>query len=69
MRKPRIELLTPDLDLSLTFIPDYNLLSNRSVPICAIALALWELSGSDSAERSSRWRDSQIGDSLEGSAR
>lgn len=55
MKTPRIELLTPELDTSILFIPGYDLYSENlsaqnaqdATPeqIAAIALALWENSG------------------------
>ncbi len=57
MKTARIELLTPELDMTVRFIPGYDLyekklaghneLSTSPEQITAIALALWEISGEE----------------------
>lgn len=55
-KTPRIPLLTPDLDRTVTFIPGYCLIDQREMhrssptQIAAIALALWELSGEEAPQ-------------------
>ncbi len=69
-KRPKIELLTPDLDLSITFVPGYDLLEQNSdqlseAEVNAIALTLWELSGSEQPSCPA-WRATQLADSYEG---
>lgn len=75
-RKAKIELLTPDLDPSIPFVPGYDLLDQTSLQnrsslkdsdIAAIALALWELSGSEAKnQHRSLWREAHAASSFEG---
>jgi hypothetical protein len=69
----KIELLTPDLDTSIRFIPGYDLQdANCSKPnktqIAAIALALLELTALDSKLANSNWVVSQKIVNFEGSS-
>lgn len=72
-RKPRLELMSPNLDGSLAFVPGYDLLEKKRVSLSShdlagIALALWELSSSPDAS-STLWKQSQFDSSFEGGPR
>lgn len=82
-RRAKIELLTPDLDLSVTFTPGYDLLDEppraadktsdtsharlKESEVLAIALSLWELSGTEqNSSPRSLWREAHAAHSFEG---
>jgi hypothetical protein len=65
MKTARIELLTPDLDTTVRFVPGYDLCEKTALSpdkkvatpeqVAAIALALWDMSAGESAPKQSRW--------------
>ena len=70
MKRPKIELLSPDLDLSTPFIPGYDLVEQKNgtlmqEQILAIALTLWELTTATIHREISPWVQSQRNDCME----
>jgi hypothetical protein len=65
MKTARIELLTPDLDTTVRFVPGYDLGKKTTISpdkkgatpeqVVAIALALWDVSAGECAPTQSRW--------------
>jgi len=73
MKQARLELLTPDLDRSVTFFPGYDLAQRTTgehspVLISAIALALHELTAQPSVSPAA-WKLTQSDLSFEGAPR